>query len=270
MRFSYMSILFFDIDNTLFSHRTFTIPKSAMEALHKAKENGHYLVLCSGRGFSGIVDFYDPELFDGAVCSSGGNLVWKNQIVASHPIPDSVIFHLIELAKIHESGLSMQGEDCSWLSDNVLDIIRHGQKRESYIRRLHIHRLETYHGETIFKLDYFFPDLEHALAMLKEVPSGLEVCKLLRDVGIGSGCEITAEGVNKGTGIRELLQYLHADISDSYGFGDSENDLEMLKACGTGIAMGNAADSIKQLSDYVTDDIEEDGIFNAMKHFGFI
>ena len=265
-----MSILFFDIDNTLFSHRTFTIPKSAMEALRKAKENGHYLVLCSGRGFSGIVDFYDPELFDGAVCSSGGNLVWKNQIVASHPIPDSVIFHLIELAKIHESGLSMQGEDCSWLSDDVLDIIRHGQKRESYIRRLHIHRLETYHGETIFKLDYFFPDLEHALAMLKEVPCGLEVCKLLRDVGIGSGCEITAEGVNKGTGIRELLQYLHADISDSYGFGDSENDLEMLKACGTGIAMGNAADSIKQLSDYVTDDIEEDGIFNAMKHFGFI
>ncbi len=265
-----MSILFFDIDNTLFSHKTFTIPKSTREALRLAKQNGHYLVLCSGRGVTGIVDFYDPDVFDGAVCSSGGNLVWKNQSIVSHPIPNSLMFRLIELAEIHESGLSIQGEDCSWVSVSALEIIRHGEKRKAYMKRLHVRSMDMYHGENIFKMDYFFPDLEHAHAALDEMPPGISVCPLLKDVGVGSGCEVTAEGVNKGTGVKELLQYLGADSSDSYGFGDSENDMEMLKVCGTGIAMGNAADSIKQISDYVTDDIEEDGIFNAMKHFKFI
>ena len=48
------------------------------------------------------------------------------------------------------------------------------------------------------------------------------------------------------------------------------NDLEMMEVCGTGIAMGNGTDEIKQHADYVTDEADNDGIYKALKHFELI
>ena len=53
-------------------------------------------------------------------------------------------------------------------------------------------------------------------------------------------------------------------------FGDGENDLNILKAVQLGIAMGNGEEQVKQIADYVTSDINEDGIYNACKHYKLI
>ena len=44
----------------------------------------------------------------------------------------------------------------------------------------------------------------------------------------------------------------------------------MLKSVGTGVAMGNAGENVKKIADYVTTDVDGDGIFNALKHFELI
>jgi len=53
-------------------------------------------------------------------------------------------------------------------------------------------------------------------------------------------------------------------------FGDGGNDTSMILTAGIGIAMGNALDTLKQQADYVTTSVDDDGIFNALKHFGLI
>ena len=53
-------------------------------------------------------------------------------------------------------------------------------------------------------------------------------------------------------------------------FGDAENDIDMLEYAGIGIAMGNGDDGVKAVADFVTRDIDEDGIAYALKHFGLI
>ena len=58
--------------------------------------------------------------------------------------------------------------------------------------------------------------------------------------------------------------------SETMGIGDGENDIGMLQHCAIGIAMGNAADNTKKSADYVTDDIDKDGVYNALKHYGLI
>lgn len=65
-------------------------------------------------------------------------------------------------------------------------------------------------------------------------------------------------------------QYYHTSAANCYAFGDSNNDAEMIKAAGHGIAMGNACNELKAIADYVTTDIDEDGIMNALKHFELI
>ena len=82
--------------------------------------------------------------------------------------------------------------------------------------------------------------------------------------------EVIQKDYSKATGIRFLCDYLGKNIEDCYVFGDSENDRSMLEAVPNSIAMGNGEEAIKECCSYVTKDIEEDGIFEAMKHFGLI
>jgi hydroxymethylpyrimidine pyrophosphatase-like HAD family hydrolase len=66
------------------------------------------------------------------------------------------------------------------------------------------------------------------------------------------------------------MDYLHLSKEDVIAFGDGPNDFEMIEFAGTGVAMGNASDDLKELADYITDAVNEDGVYNGMRHFGLI
>lgn len=78
-----------------------------------------------------------------------------------------------------------------------------------------------------------------------------------------------AEG-GKDAGIEAFLCSNDLTVADAFAFGDAENDIEMLQFVGTGVAMGNAMDDVKAVADYVTTNDCDDGIVNALKHFGLI
>ena len=59
-------------------------------------------------------------------------------------------------------------------------------------------------------------------------------------------------------------------MRDVYAFGDSFNDSEMLEEAGVGIAMGNAKEELKEIADYITSPIDQDGIWNACRHFQLV
>ncbi len=62
---------------------------------------------------------------------------------------------------------------------------------------------------------------------------------------------------------------LIADVI-ALAFGDGGNDVSMLRAAGIGIAMGGASDLVKSSADYITDDVDDDGIYNTLVYFGVI
>ncbi len=59
-------------------------------------------------------------------------------------------------------------------------------------------------------------------------------------------------------------------MEDAMALGDSMNDYEMVKAAGMGVAMGNAHDKLKAVADYVTFDVDDAGLFHAMKYYKLI
>ena len=92
----------------------------------------------------------------------------------------------------------------------------------------------------------------------------------LRMFSIDYGADVIEKGFSKAEGLKRLLQHYNVDPADTVAFGDSLNDLELLKECALGIAMGNGREELKKAADYVTDPIGEDGIWNACRHFGLI
>ncbi|MGN1183274.1 MAG: HAD-IIB family hydrolase [Faecalibacillus sp.] len=75
--------------------------------------------------------------------------------------------------------------------------------------------------------------------------------------------DVHPPGFSKGQACQYLYQKLGIKKEDTYAFGDGDNDIEMLELVGTGIAMGNANDHVKEHADQVTLSVDEDGISYA-------
>ena len=70
--------------------------------------------------------------------------------------------------------------------------------------------------------------------------------------------------------IETLLARLGASREQAVAFGDADVDIDMLRYCGTGVAMGNGSDGVKEAADLVTSDVEEDGLARALERLGLV
>jgi Cof subfamily protein (haloacid dehalogenase superfamily) len=82
--------------------------------------------------------------------------------------------------------------------------------------------------------------------------------------------DILPQGGSKAAGIKKMIERLGFDLEDVFAFGDGLNDLEMLHAVGTGVAMGNSVPEAKEEADLITTDVSEDGIWNGLKELQLI
>lgn len=78
--------------------------------------------------------------------------------------------------------------------------------------------------------------------------------------------DINPHGVNKAAGVLKLLDLLDIPVAESAAFGDGKNDMEMITAVGTGIAMGNSCPELLACAPHTTLRIEEHGILHGVKH----
>ena len=76
--------------------------------------------------------------------------------------------------------------------------------------------------------------------------------------------EVLTKGVNKAFGLEKLAQKLNILPSEIAAIGDAANDIEMLEYAGLAIAMGNASEEVKSISDIVTDTNENNGVIKAI------
>ena len=82
--------------------------------------------------------------------------------------------------------------------------------------------------------------------------------------------EITMKEYNKSTAAKIVLDHYGLTYEDAVGIGDSDNDFELLRDCGIGIAMGNALPKELEIADYITDTVDNDGIYKAFEHYDLI
>ena len=87
---------------------------------------------------------------------------------------------------------------------------------------------------------------------------------------IDSFMDVNVKGVDKSMAVSRVMEYYGYTMQQAMAFGDGGNDAPMVRDAAVGVAMGNGREELKAVADYVTDDVDNDGIYNALKHFGLI
>ncbi len=274
--------LFFDIDGTLVdSERTGIVYPGTLEALRIAAENGYKSFICTGRNLGGS-ERYLLEHMDGIVFSDGAGLYIRGEDLILDPLSERSVRDLIQSMKdtYHGELLMASVRECFASEKQYQDMealaARSANERnaspEEILKEFGIRRIEEYDGQPILEIDIAFPSSETEKAWLANMPEEFEFINTTASYGRGgyTAGEITRKGVTKGNGALRMVEHFHGDPKTAYGFGDAMNDASMILALQHGIAMGNAAEELKELADYVTADIRDDGIWKAMKHYGII
>jgi len=260
---SNIKIVFTDIDGTLFSHKSHQVPPSAVDAFHKLQEKGIKAFLCSGRNFylirkSGILNVVSP---DGLVTMNGSNAIIDGNIIYRYPIPSSVVDKMIMFAKRLKFGLTLIEENeghINMIDDRVISA------HEKYGTRFPQPRhFPDHYDRVVYQMIAFCDEFDESLFL-----PHLENCKAAR--WDEYAVDIMLKDSDKSKGVQSVLEYYGYGPENALSLGDNENDVEMLQYTGIGVAVGAASEKAKKAADYVTDDIDEDGWANAMKHFRLI
>ena len=269
-------IIFLDIDGTLIDY-TQQLSQSTREALHLAQTRGHMLVIASGRSKPSIYPWLLNLGFDGIIAGEGAYAEFRGKTIIESAIPQTQISRLysyLDNQKIgfyEESNSGLHGNRY-FLSETARSF---GISQDVAAENLQ----KAFPGLTFDHQDYHL-DVNKVSFVMRPGISKVELEEIFGDyfrIGVwnifGKGRDFgdfTQKHVTKASAVAVLLQRLGLNREDTFAFGDSFNDIEMLQYCQTGIAMGNASEELKAVSDYITSSVTDDGIFNAFNEFGLI
>ena len=256
--------LFFDIDGTIWDFHN-NIPDSCRRGIGLAREAGHLAFLCTGRARGFVTS---PELlsigFDGILSGCGTMIEYGGQILYQKLIGQDLAVRTMEAARRYRVRPILEGPRYLYMDYEDFRDDRYGQKLMREMEGSLLPLTENWGRWEIVKLacDLTGADTEPFVEALSPWYDFI----FHNDIVV----EMVPRGFSKATGILQTCSLLGLDVADTYAFGDGQNDMEMIRAAGCGIAMGNATPALKEAADYVTTALDRDGIWNALCHFGLI
>mgnify|MGYP003302829306 CR=1 FL=1 len=260
------SIIFFDIDGTIVTEDgSLTIPESTVEAIAKARENGHYTFINSGRTLFNINKKVRSLGFDGIICGCGTYIEMDGEVLLYNALSQDFCRKIAEFIRTtgvtpvyeHKDGYFF--DDFSPKTADLEDFLVTFVEENIPVDR----RVED--AEFIFDKFVIWENPQCDMELFRR-----EIGKYFDIIDRGNGFyENVPLGFSKATAIEIILKKLGIPLENAYAIGDSANDLPMLRAVPNSIAMGGA-ETIYPYVSYITTPLSEDGIYNALSHFKLI
>ena len=251
---------FFDVDGTLLSYKTRQVLPSARAAIAKLQERGIACIVATGRHMIQMSKLPVGDIpFDAFVMLNGQLVLDKQQnVLFGMPIEGKAKDYLIESFNNHAFPAVLVEQN-----DMYLNCVSEHVREVNRVMSISMLPLSDYKGGDIYQV----------CAYLR--PEDQKLIEPLAEDGVFAtwhygGKDIIAGGGGKMNGIKRYLELAGIEPEETIAFGDADNDVDMIRFAGIGVAMGNASEEVKAVADYVTADIDDDGIEKALKHFNLI
>ncbi len=276
-----MKYIFTDVDGTLVDYQN-NLLDSTVRAIKKAQQNGHKIFIVTGRSKGEMYDEILDIGFDGYIGVNGAYAEIDGETIYHHGLSSEDEKAIVDW--LHDRGLEFYLESNSGLygSENfrergkqtVIDYSAYKGNDASEFMTVEKIFPEMKFGEPLYRNDVnkisfildsyndYLDAKEHFSDFTVNTWGGHGEKALFGDVGL--------KGIRKSDGVKRILSYFSASADEAIGFGDARIDNDMLDYCGIGVAMGNAGESTKEIADYITDNVENDGMAKAFKYFGLI
>lgn len=277
-------IVFLDVDGTLIDYEA-KLPASAREAVNKAADNGHRVYICTGCSKYEIMQRDLPEKLSGMIGGNGAYVEDNGKVVMHQALSADEVQAITDWLNERQAGFYMEANSGMYINKYFLE-----QGPEAFARYregkgdVHVDReamrqriLKTYtlcedndfRRSDVNKISFVLKSYQDHLDSKERFP------QLIANTWGGKGelalfGDLGPAGITKKHAISVLLDYLHADRKDTISFGDAKIDLSMFELCAFNVAMGNGGEEIKAAADYVTDDVNKDGLYNAFKYLKLI
>ncbi|MEI0488164.1 Cof-type HAD-IIB family hydrolase [Brachyspira pulli] len=260
--------VFFDIDGTLVSFNTHKISENSKKALKELKSKGIKVFIASGRALFQLDNLENLE-FDGYIMINGCNcFINENgslKEIYKISLDKNDLFSLINY-------LNKDRFPCSIITANDIhinyadDVIKtlYTMAKVNIPEVVDFNEYIINNHDKILQLNIFVDENKEKYLM-NEVLKNSESSRWHF-----SFADVNHKGSGKNVGIDKIIEYYGIDLSETMAFGDGGNDIGMIKHAAIGVAMGNANENVKKIADYITDDVDNDGVYKALKHFNLV
>jgi 5-amino-6-(5-phospho-D-ribitylamino)uracil phosphatase len=250
-----------DLDGTLLSDEK-TISKRSKEALSKAKEQGHIVIIATGRPYRSSSMYYHELGLNTPIVNFNGAFVHhplnNNWGVFHSPLDLHTVKNIVEASEAYQvKNIFAEVMDDLYFhyhDEETLDIFNLGNPtiQTGDLRKI------LAHDPTALLIH---PKEEHVQSIRKHLSEvHAEVIDHRNWGAPWHVIEIVRAGMNKAVGLKKVADSFMIPREQIIAFGDEDNDFEMIEYAGHGIAMGNAIDELKNLANDITLSNEEDGI----------
>lgn len=253
-----MKIVFFDIDGTLAHGKD--VPLSAQKAIHQLRENGSLVFICTGRSY--IYAHKNFYRYANGFITSNGRYAQMGccEVLYDHPLKENEIHEIKQKLDSVHAGYSFFSNEAGYYGGNEKGYEAACMGWDpGFIRKGFDENVKVYNFDVWYEDDQMKKSIEEALKGF-----------IINPHGPFHTADVTIPGVDKGTALRAVAGKLNVSVEDTYAFGDGMNDQCMIEAAGHGIAMGNAVQELKDKAEFVTTDIDDNGVWNGLKHYNLI
>ena len=274
-------IIFIDVDGTLVDYEN-NLPKSAVKAIRQARKNGHKVYICTGRSKAEVYqEIWDIGL-DGMIGGNGAYVEDNGKVIQHRLITLEQCKRIVDWLHNRKLEFYLESNNGLFASKNFEEmgnpVIKKyaAYKGKDGAESMTVRKLFP---DMIFNGELYRDDLNKVSFILNTYDDYLAAKEDFPDLKVGTwgGKGDTAlfgdfgvKDLSKSKGIADLLEYLHADKSETIAFGDSKWDIDMFKFCSVSVCVGDGGEDAKSAATFVTDAVMDDGIYNAFKKLKLI
>lgn len=269
-------VVFLDIDGTLIDFHQH-MPEGILPALQKARDNGHKIVLCTDRSYTGIYSWLIRIPQDGIIASAGAYVRSGDEVVSHHMLDQEKVRELLLLLGQNDITALVQGIHGRYTvpenQKKVLGFFRKiGLDGDRFLNGITV--VEDPAAKAALESIVYFDKTGSGAEQLREIYRKQEGYFHILGSSLGCGLDYSGmfarRGVSMASGMEEFLSYWQIPSENCIAIGDGPDNFDMFRYAAFCIAMENGIPELKEMADYMTTSVENHGIARAFRDLGLI